>query len=112
LTVSNELPDKRPDGRDKSTLIYEYSFDTPETGPLKKFIPWTEFRPFYRGKEVTDAKPLDTGCVRRWSFMMRSFFDKQVGEFSLKVRCVCVYSGKGEVEGLSDEEGKDESKGT
>ena len=43
---------------------------------------------------------------------MRSFFDKQVGEFSLKVRCVCVYSGKGEVEGLSDEEGKDESKGT
>lgn len=91
LTVSNELPAKRPDSRNKSTLNYEYSFDTPETGPLKKFVPWSEFRPFYRGKEVDDAKPLETERVRRWSFMMRSFFDKQEGDFSLKLRRVCSY---------------------
>jgi Complex I intermediate-associated protein 30 (CIA30) len=89
--VSNELPGKRPDERNKSTVTYEYSFDTPENGPLKKFVPWSEFRPFYRGKEVDDAKPLDTERILRWGFMMRSFFDTQAGEFSLKIRCVCSY---------------------
>jgi len=33
LTVSNELPQKRPDGRDVSTVLYEYSFNTRKPVP-------------------------------------------------------------------------------
>ena len=90
LTVSNEIAEKRLDGRDQSTLLYEYSFETTK-GPLKKYLKWDEFKPMYRGKPKEDAPGLDLGNIRRWSFMIRSFFDKQYGEFSMTINCVCAF---------------------
>lgn len=91
LTVSNEIAEKRHDGRDSSTILYEYSFDT-QTGPMKKYVEWKEFMPMYRGRLKDDAVKLDIGNIRRWSFMIRSFF-AQHGEFSMSIRCVCAYQG-------------------
>lgn len=96
LTISNEIAEKRPDGRDRSTLLYEYSFHTDYTGPLKRYVKWAEFKPFYRGKPKEDAPKLDTANIRRWSFMIRSFFDKQHGEFSMCMNCVCAFQTTGE----------------
>jgi len=61
---------------------------------MKKFIPWKEFKAFYRGKEKDHAEPLDTASIRQWSFMTRSFFGRQGGGFSLKIRYVCAFAEK------------------
>lgn len=90
LTISNEIADKRPDGRDASTLLYEYSFDT-SNGRHGRYVEWNEFQPMYRGKPQKDAAPLNPADIRRWSFMIRSFFDQQHGEFSLSIRSVSAY---------------------
>jgi hypothetical protein len=106
LTVSNEIATKRPDGRDFSTLVYEYSFDTPHTGDrsMQKYVEWKDFEPMYRGRKPDDDVPgLDISRIRRWSIMVRSFFEVQEGEFRLGLRCVCGYSdrdGKGGKEEL------------
>jgi hypothetical protein len=91
--LSNEIAEKRPDGRDVSTLLYEYSFDTTEGG-MKKHIKWNEFKPMYRGRPKDDAAELNAAGIRRWSFMIRSFFDQQHGEFSMSIRSVCTYQEK------------------
>ena len=91
LTVSNEVAERRPDGRDKSTTLYEYSFMTYNGIGSSLKIGWDEFKPMYRGKPKEDAPKLDISKVRRWSFMIRSFFDEQDGEFRLCLRCVCGY---------------------
>jgi hypothetical protein len=107
ITVSNEIAAKRPDGRDQSTILYEYSFD-PEHGPYRRYVKWDEFKPFYRGKPKEDAPGLDIGCIRRWSFMIRSFFDRQHGEFRVAINCVCAYREKA---GEKDRKKTGETKG-
>lgn len=58
------------DGREQSTISYEYVFsEAGEDGGL--FVPWHALKPTYRGKEKSDAKPLNTADVRRFSIMMR-----------------------------------------
>ena len=64
LTVSNELPQRGPDGPDASTIRYEYSFNTPQASPMKKFIPLKEFNTIYHGKEKDNAELLDTESIR------------------------------------------------
>jgi hypothetical protein len=91
LTVSNEVAEKRPDGRDKSTILYEYSFITYNGTGASLKIGWDEFKPMYRGKPKEDAPKLDISKIRRWSFMIRSFFDFQHGDFSLKISSLGVY---------------------
>jgi len=93
LILKDELLPKSPDGREQSTVSWEYDFkietdkeNAEDRGKGKKiFAKWDEFKPTYRGKEKQGAKPLDLKSVKRISLMMRSFFGTQQGEFSLKI---------------------------
>jgi hypothetical protein len=107
--LSNEIAEKRPDGRDASTLLYEYSFDTTESR-MRKHIKWNEFVPMYRGKPKDDAAELNAAGIRRWSFMIRSFFDQQHGEFSMSIRSVCAYQEKDKTIAAVTESGVDVKK--
>lgn len=77
LTLKDEILPKRPDGREQSTVSWEYDFvtadltkhDRGEGGEI--FVPWEDFVPTYRGREMKDAKPLDLKKVKRFSLMMR-----------------------------------------
>lgn len=78
------------DGREQSTISYEYDFSA--AGNYSVFIPWSELKPTYRGKEKDDAPPLNTKNIKRWSFMMRSFFGSQEGDFSVEIKSVKAVS--------------------
>lgn len=79
LTLKDEVLPRRPDGRDQSSVSWEYDFkvgaaaaDGASTaGSTRVVIPFGEFKPTYRGKPRPDAKPLDLKNVKRISFMMR-----------------------------------------
>ncbi|BFZ62966.1 hypothetical protein YB2330_004078 [Saitoella coloradoensis] len=89
LVIKTDLPAKRPDGRDESTVSYEYTFlahDSKEEQVI--FIPWDAFKPYYRGKPKGDAANLDLKAIKRWSFMCRSFFAEQEGDFEIVIKTV------------------------
>lgn len=87
LNIKTELPSRRPDGRDTSTVEYAGTF----RGSGSVELPWSSFRASYRGKPSPDAPPLDTGHIVRWSIMARSFFDRQHGEFAMELGRVSAY---------------------
>ncbi|KAI1260219.1 NADH:ubiquinone oxidoreductase intermediate-associated protein 30 [Xylariaceae sp. FL1019] len=87
LIVKDELLPKRPDGREQSTISYEYDF-IGSTGDID--IAWKEFKPIYRGKPAPDAKPLDLANIKRVSIMMRSFFGDQEGSFKLQLEYIAA----------------------
>lgn len=87
LNLKTVLPHKMDNGRDASTLEYAFSFTASEKGS-KIYATWADFKPFYRGKPVEDAEPLDTSKILRWSLMMRSFFEEQSGPFNLILRSI------------------------
>ncbi|KAJ5047323.1 uncharacterized protein L3040_003151 [Drepanopeziza brunnea f. sp. 'multigermtubi'] len=91
LTLKDELLPKMPNGRDQSTVSWEYDFKANPHGG-KIFIQWDEFKPTYRGRDKKDAKPLDLQHVKRISFMMRSFFATQEGDFSLSINSLSAFS--------------------
>lgn len=89
LTLKDEVLPRRPDGRDQSTVSWEYDFVVgagkggtaaaagdaggggSTAGSTRVVIPFEEFKPTYRGKAKPDAEPLDLKNVKRISFMMR-----------------------------------------
>lgn len=86
LTLKDEVLPRRPDGRDQSSVSWEYDFVVPagkdgaagggdgggsSAGSTRVVIPFGEFKPTYRGKPKPDAGPLDLKNVKRISFMMR-----------------------------------------
>lgn len=87
LNLKTVIPGKMPNGRDASTIEYAYSFKADQSGS-KLWATWDEFKPFYRGKPQEDAESLDLSKIRRWSLMMRSFFEEQSGPFSLTIRSI------------------------
>ncbi|KAF5502118.1 Uncharacterized protein CGCA056_v014476 [Colletotrichum aenigma] len=91
LTVKDEILPPRDDGRDQSTISWEYDFVC-DTGDVK--ILWSDFKPTYRGKPKLDAKPLDLSSIKRISFMMRSFFGEQEGDFTLTVAHLAAISDR------------------
>ncbi|KAL2274114.1 hypothetical protein FJTKL_03657 [Diaporthe vaccinii] len=102
LTLKDEVLPRRPDGRDQSTVSWEYDFFVGDgeggtaagggstAGSTRLVIPFEEFKPTYRGKPKPDAEPLDLKNVKRVSFMMRSFFGTQEGDFSIVFNSVAV----------------------
>ncbi|KAF9894779.1 hypothetical protein FE257_004400 [Aspergillus nanangensis] len=88
ITLKDTLLEKRPDGRDRSTISWEYDFRAEEKSSV--FVKWSDFTPTYRGKEVKDAEPLDLGNIKRISLMMRSFFGTQEGDFSLEIDSIAA----------------------
>ncbi|KAI8631075.1 CIA30-domain-containing protein [Xylariaceae sp. FL1651] len=87
LIVKDEVLPKRPDGREQSTVSWEYDFTGHE---IELDIPWENFKPTYRGKPKLDAKPLDLTNVTRISIMMRSFFGEQEGPFDLGLQYIAA----------------------
>ena len=70
LVIKDYALPKRPDGRESSTISWEYSFE----GSGAEFaIPWHEFSPKYRGKPKPDAEPLNLKNILRISIMCRRF---------------------------------------
>lgn len=92
LNIKTTIPEKMPNGRDASTVEYAYTFIAPPKG-ARIYAEWAQFEPYYRGKPVTDAKPLDLSHIMRWSIMMRSFFEMQSGPFSMVLNSIKARSG-------------------
>jgi len=102
FVLKDEILPLMDDGREQSTISYEYDFSA--SGNYYVFIPWAELKPTYRGKEKEDAPPLDTKSIKRWSFMMRSFFGSQEGDFSVEIKSVKAVSQSEDLEaGLTSE---------
>jgi len=72
LSIKNDKPGRRPDGRRESVLSYEYKFDlrswlkgqkVAEKARLVELkIEWDEFVPTYRGREQK-GKEVDPGHI-------------------------------------------------
>ena len=90
FVLKDEILPPMDDGREQSTISYEYDFSA--AGNYSVFVPWSELKPTYRGKEKNDAPPLKTESIKRWSFMMRSFFGDQEGDFSVEIKSVKAVS--------------------
>lgn len=100
FTIKNELLPPSGDGREQSTISWEFDFvvggenATVKGNNEKVFIAWQELKPMYRGREKPDADPLDLKSVRRFSLMMRSFFAQQEGQFELVVSSISAVKRK------------------
>ncbi|KAL7946583.1 complex I intermediate-associated protein 30 domain-containing protein [Trichoderma barbatum] len=94
LTLKDEIPPKRGDGRDEAGISWEAEFSVWKDGSdydLKAvFLPWSAFKPTYRGRPKSDAKPLDLSNVKRVGLMMRSFFGEQEGDFSIEIHAIAA----------------------
>ncbi|KAL8392383.1 hypothetical protein RB595_002539 [Gaeumannomyces hyphopodioides] len=87
VTLKSEILPPSSDGREQSTVSWEYGFCVlPEQGDQVKTrrveMPLSDFKATYRGREVKDAT-LDLANIKRITFMMRSFFGEQDGDFNL-----------------------------
>jgi hypothetical protein len=72
LILKDELLPKSSNGREQSTVSWEYDFKGDEEGG-KVFVYWNDLKPTYRGREKKDAQPLDLKRVKRISLMMRRY---------------------------------------
>ena len=78
LTLKDEIPGKREDGREKSGVSWESVFDGPggkgermEEAGKEVWMPWSGFEATYRGRPKEDPEPLKKGCIRQFGLMMR-----------------------------------------
>ncbi|KGO56435.1 Major facilitator superfamily domain, general substrate transporter [Penicillium expansum] len=90
FSLTDEISQRRPDGREQSALVWEYDFCTSETGREVR-LSWKDLKPTYRGKPVEDARPLDLSRIKRVRIMIRSFFGAQQGDFSLNIQSIGVF---------------------
>ncbi|KAF2428828.1 CIA30-domain-containing protein [Tothia fuscella] len=93
FNIKDELLPRNPEnGREQSSISYEYDFQIPENATLSKSstlsVPWSAFKATYRGKEKEDAAKLNMGSIKRFGIMMRSFFGEQEGAFSLQIESI------------------------
>ncbi|KAF7553172.1 hypothetical protein G7Z17_g3835 [Cylindrodendrum hubeiense] len=89
LTLKDTIPGDRGDGRDQAGLSWETDFEAPKEGGDIQ-LPWDKFRATYRGRDKPDAEPLDLTSIKRVSFMMRSFFGTQDGDFELVIHAIAA----------------------
>lgn len=68
VIIKDEILAQRPDGREQSTVSWEYDFPGTRS---ELHIRWLDLKPTYRGKPKPDAKPLDLTSIKRISIMMR-----------------------------------------
>lgn len=74
LTLKDEIPGRRDDGREMSGVTWEAEFTadaSKEAQTSEVFLPWKAFKATYRGRPKDDAKPLNLKSIKRVSFMMR-----------------------------------------
>jgi monofunctional biosynthetic peptidoglycan transglycosylase len=80
--------DSRYDG-----VAYRYEFDTIDGEWLTVRAPFSGFEPTFRGRILTDYKPLDPSDIQQVGFMIA---DKISGPFRLEIDKVSAYSSSGE----------------
>ncbi|GAA5946454.1 hypothetical protein JCM3775_003681 [Rhodotorula graminis] len=107
LALKTSEPARRPDGRRESVTVYEWAFDASdhldgllegdvegekgekgekgEERSVTRLARWDEFKPMYRGRPADDAEPFDPARIYELSFMARSHFGDQAGDFALDV---------------------------
>lgn len=71
LILKDEVLPQRPDGRERSTLNWEYDFCVDADRSGREFARWDVFRATYRGKPVDDARPLNLRGIQQFSIMAR-----------------------------------------
>ena len=117
LTLKDALPEtKREDGREKAGVSWEVDFEgrgaadaaaeggrsgndggagtrgMPQGSDVRTIeARWADFRATYRGRDRPDGPPLDTARIKRFSLLMRSFFDEQQGDFDLEVWSISAF---------------------
>lgn len=86
LGFKTELPKKRPDGRNESSVQYEWDFQLPNSTTitsstqtldediLKFEKEWKDFNPTYRGRPVEPKPEFKPEEIKEWSVMARSDF--------------------------------------
>ncbi|TPX54952.1 hypothetical protein PhCBS80983_g05666 [Powellomyces hirtus] len=80
----NLYTDAEQAGYPYSRVNWKYSF-TPGKEAEVAEPDWSDFKPYYRGKEVEGGPPLDVGSVSSWSLMCQSYFGDQEGDFGVDV---------------------------
>jgi len=79
FVIKDDFQPRRPDGREQSTVSWEYDFQhgggsaEAEISKTTLTIPWSAFEPSFRGKPKPDSPPLNTKQIRRFSFLMRRY---------------------------------------
>ncbi|KAI1434788.1 NADH:ubiquinone oxidoreductase intermediate-associated protein 30 [Xylaria sp. CBS 124048] len=96
LILKDEILPRRADGREQSSVSWEYDFVGGCREASEVDVRWEEFVPTYRGLRKPDAKPLDVASIKRISIMMRSFFGEQEGPFSILLRHIAAVKFTGE----------------
>lgn len=79
--IKDDILQPSPNGREQSTISYEYDFEVVSTISVKAtevFISWNDLKATYRGKEKPDAPALKTMNIRRFSIMMRRYVVQDV----------------------------------
>ncbi|ODA82250.1 hypothetical protein RJ55_00757 [Drechmeria coniospora] len=89
LTLKDELPPPRDDGREQAAISWEAEFVADKPGDVK--LRWEDFQATYRGRPKGDARPLNLGDIKRVGLMMRSFFGQQEGDFSLELHAIAAF---------------------
>ncbi|TQS34127.1 hypothetical protein Golomagni_05503 [Golovinomyces magnicellulatus] len=59
-----------PDGEVQSGISWDYDFIANKIGDQQN-IYWSDFKPYYRGREVNGTEPLNLSRITRLSIMMR-----------------------------------------
>lgn len=70
FSLTDEIPEQRRDGREQSTLVWEYDFCVSPVGAIVR-IHWKDLRATYRGRQVEEARPMDLSRIRRFRVMAR-----------------------------------------
>ena len=63
---------KRDDGREQAGINWEVEISAEKDG-VTVWKTWSDFKPFYRGKEKDDDRKLNRSQIRRIGLMMRRF---------------------------------------
>jgi hypothetical protein len=79
---------RRPDGRLESSIEYKFSF---EGSKSQVIAPFSEFKPFFRGRPAPESPPLNKTEIYSLSFMIQSYFDQQKGDFKITMESIKLY---------------------
>jgi len=75
-------------GNNFDGVAYRHYFQTNNENWQEIRLPFSKFVPTYRGRILSDVKPLDSKAIRNLGLMIS---DKQSGNFNLKIAWIGVY---------------------
>lgn len=90
LNLKDKIAPKRPDGRLESIVEYKAFFHARANYPpgtqTRVFLPFSSFKPYYRGRPAEDAPKMDLQNIQNINVMCASLFEKQSGRFSVDLQ--------------------------